>query len=807
MQTLMQDLRYGARTLLKNPGFTLIAVITLALGIGANTAIFSVVNAVLLRPLPFPEHERLMQMFLNNPETASGRAGYGNADFQALRERNQSFAQVAAISPGNRFSLTGGGAPEQVIGAGVTAEFFDVLGVRPQRGRTFLAGEDKPGSPRTVVVSHGFWEKHLGSNPNAVGQTVTLNNESFTIIGVTPPDFRFTMFGPAELWTALQLNPPRGRPPYFLRVIGRLKPGVSAPQAQAEVSAIGDQVQQQYSNSKPKVARVESFKRAIVGDAQLSLSVLLGAVFFVLLIASVNVANLLLARATEREREMAVRAALGASRLRLIRQALTESVLLALIGGALGWLLAQWGVDLIVALSPENLPRFDEISVDGRVLGFTLLMTCFSGLVFGLAPALQSSQVDVHTTLKEGGRSGSASFGRRRLRELFIVSEFALALVLLVGAGLMIRSFLQLQRVNPGFAPDRVLTAQIVLPQNGYREADKVGAFQQQLVQRVQALPGVQAASVSMSLPPDLLVMRNPFAVEGQAPESGQSQPTADQLLVSPDYFRTLGIQQQAGRVFTDTDNANAPPVVIINETLARQYFPHQDPVGKRLQTGDYRPTGQWLTIVGVVSDVKYSGLHEAMQPALYTPWFQQGIWSRSMYLAVKAGGDPLSLAGAVRNEVWALDRNLPVSQIKTMDQLMSDAVAEPRVYTLLLGVFGAVALLLAAVGIYGVMAYAVTQRTHEIGVRLALGAQTRDVLKLVVKQGMTLTVIGVAVGMVASFALTRLMKTLLFGVGATDPLTFVAVALLLAFIALLACWIPARRATKVDPMIALRCE
>jgi putative ABC transport system permease protein len=806
MQTLWQDLRYGARMLLKKPGFTLIAVLTLALGIGANTAIFSVVNAVLLRPLPYSESERLMQIFLNNPETASARGGYGNADFQALRERNQSFEKIAAISPGNSFSLTGGGSPEQVVGAVVTAEFFDMLGARPRRGRTFLAGEDKPGSPRAVVVSHGFWKKHLSSNPDAVGQTVTLNNESYTVIGVMAPDFRFTAFGPAELWTALQLPPPRVRPPYSLRVIGRLKPGVSAEQAQAEVNAIANQIQQQYPRSTPKVARAEPFKHAIVGDAQLSLSLLLGAVFFVLLIASVNVANLLLARATEREREIAVRSALGASRLRLIRQALTECALLALLGAMLGWLLAQWGVDLIVSLSPENLPRFDEISVDMRVLGFTLLMACFSGLVFGLAPALQSSQVDLNTTLKEGGRSGAEGSRRNRLRSLFIVSEFALALLLLVGAGLMIRSFLRLQRVNPGFAPDRVLTAEIVLPQSSYREAARVGAFQRQLLQRVQALPGVESASVSMALPPNLLIMRNPFALEGPAPPPGQSLPLAEQVLVSPDYFRTLGIQQLAGRAFTDADDANAPQVVIINETLARQYFPQQDPVGKRLQTGDYSPRGPWLTIVGVVADVKYSGLNEPPQPALYTS-FQQNLWWRSMFLAVKADGDPLGLVNAVRNEVWAVDRDLPVSQIKTMDQLMSDAVAEPRAYTLLLGALGAVALLLAAVGIYGVMSYAVTQRTHEIGVRMALGAQSGAVLRLVVGAGMKLALLGMAIGLLAAFALTRLMSKLLFDVSATDPVTFALIALLLMGVAFLSCYLPARRATKVDPMTALRWE
>jgi putative ABC transport system permease protein len=433
-------------------------------------------------------------------------------------------------------------------------------------------------------------------------------------------------------------------------------------------------------------------------------------------------------------------------------------------------------------------------------------MTCFSGLVFGLAPALLSSRVDLNTTLKEGGRSGAEGFRRNRLRSLFIVSEFALALLLLVGAGLMIRSFLRLQRVNPGFAPDGALTAQIVLPQSRYREAARVGAFQRELLQRVQALPGVQAASVSMSLPPDLLMMRNPFAPEGQSPSPGQSLPLADQLLVSPDYFRTLGIQQLAGRAFTDADDASAPQVVIINETLARQYFPNQDPVGKRLQTGDYSPKGPWLTIVGVVADVKYNGLNEGAQPTLYTA-FQQNLWWRSMFLAVKAGGDPLGLVNAVRNEVWAVDRDLPVSQIKTMDQLMSDAVAEPRAYTLLLGALGAVALLLAAVGVYGVMAYAVTQRTHEIGVRMALGAQSGAVLRLVVGAGMKLALLGMAIGLLAAFALTRLMSKLLFDVSATDPVTFALIALLLMGVALLSCYLPARRATKVDPMAALRCE
>ena len=806
MKTLIQDLRYGARMLLKKPGVTFVVVFTLALGIGANTAIFSVVNAVLLRALPYPEPDRLMQIHLNNPDTPNGTGGYGNADFAALREGNQSFERVAAISPGNRFSLTGGGEPEQVVGAVVSADFFDVLGVRTERGRTFLADEDKPGSPRTVVVSHSFWEKHLHADANAVDQTVMLNGESYTIIGVLPREFRFAAIGPSELWTTLSIGAPVARPPYYLRVIGRLRPGISEPQAQADADAIASQVQQQYPNSKPKVPRAVSLKQAIVGDAGLSLSVLLGAVFFVLLIASVNVANLLLARATEREKEMAVRAALGASRWRLIRQALTESTLLALIGGTLGWLLALWGTDLLIALSPESLPRIDEVSVDRQVLGFTMLITLLSGVFFGLVPAIKGSRSDLNATLTAAVRGTTEGSHHKRLRGLFVVSEFALALTLLICAGLMIRSFMQLQRVNPGFNPDRVLTSIIVLPQSRYREQSKVGAFQQQLLQRVAALPGVEAVSTSMSLPPNRLMMHNPFVVEGFEPASGQPQPTAEQLLISPDYFRTLGIRLRAGRVFGDADNSTAPQVIIINQTLARQYFEDQDPIGRRMQTGDYRPSNPWLQIVGVVDDVKYTGLHEVPQPTIYTP-FMQNLWWRSMYLSVRTAGDPLSAVNAVRNEVWAIDRDLPVSQIKTMDQLMSASVAEPRVYTLLLGLFGAVALLLAAVGIYGVMSYGVTRRTHEIGVRLALGARNSDVLKLILMEGMRLAAVGVVSGLAASLVLTRLMKSLLFGVSATDPLTFAGIALVLAAVALLACYLPARRATKVDPMVALRYE
>jgi putative ABC transport system permease protein len=806
MENLFQDLRFGLRALLKNPGFALVAVITIALGIGANTAIFSVVNTVLLNPLPFPEQDKLVVVSLVNPQSETRRSGFGNADFLAVKERNQSLEKVAAyFSPRNGFNLTGGETPEQVTGAMVTADFFDVLKVNPQLGRAFFPDEDQPGKERTVVVSHKFWQNRLGANPQAVNQSIMLNNESFTVVGVMPADFRF-MTGTSEFWAVMQLPPPQFRPPYYLNCIGRLKAGITQEQAQADLSAIANQLQQQYPNSTFTSVTTRTLKKAIVGDSELALLVLLGAVFFILLIASVNVANLMLARATGREKEIAIRAALGASRWRLTRQVLTESLLLAFIGGVLGLLLAMWSVDLLIALSPENLPRLEEVGLDKRVLLFTFSISMLSGLLFGLAPAIQSSRANLNATLKEGGRSAMESFGRRRLRNLLVISEFALALTLLVGAGLMIRSFLTIQKVNPGFNASNVLTMQVNLPQAKYREPAKNAAFQQQLLQRLESLPGIEAAAVSMALPPNLLIMHNPFTVEGQPPAPGEAPNLAAQLLISPDYFRTLGIRLQAGRNFSDTDNQDAPSVVIINHTMARRYFPDQDPINKRLQTGDYDPQNPYATVVGVVDDVKYSGLNEEVEPTMYTP-FLQNLWWRSMYLAVRTSGAPSGFASLVRNEVWAIDRDLPVSNIKTMDQLMSESVSEPRVYTTLLGVFGALALVLASVGIYGVMSYTVTQRTHEIGIRSALGARQSDVMKLILRQGMGLALIGVGIGLAASLALTRLMETLLFGVSATDPLTFAVIALLLTGVALVACYLPARRATKVDPMVALRYE
>jgi putative ABC transport system permease protein len=799
-----QDLRYGLRSLRKNPGFTTIAVITLALGIGANTAIFSVVNGVLLRPLPYPEPERLVMVYATSLQASQKKIPLCAADFLDWKSQNQICESLAAFST-NRFNYTGGDYPERIEGAWVTADFFSTIGVQPALGRAFLPDEDQPQTPQTVVISDRFRRRYLGSIPNVIDQQITLNAKAYTVIGVMAPGFSFPEKD-TELWAVEKLAPTR-RGPYYMWGLGRLSPGATLEGSQSEMDSIARRVQDQINSpTRDWTWTSISLAERIVGNIRPALLVLLVAVLFVLLIASANIANLLLARATVREREMSVRIALGASRARLLRQLLTESLLLAVVGALAGLPLAIWGVRLLVALSPADLPRSQEISIDGRVLGFTLLVALVCGLIFGLAPALQSSRLNLNESLKEGGRSGTDGSGKRRMRNALVVTEIAFSLILLVGAGLMIKSFMKLQSVSPGFKPDHILTMHLTLPRVKYDTDEKITSYYRQLIERVAAVRGVEAAGLSLSLPPNNLEVSDSFTIEGKPWPPGTSEPFVPILFTSPEYFSALGIPLLEGRFFNATDKESSPLVVIINQTLAERYFPDESPIGKRFRTGGAeRPRNPWMEIVGVVGDVKYSGLDAKPEPAYYVP-LTQNAW-RSAYLVARASLNPSSLLPELREQIWALDKDMPIAKVATMDQLLAESVAQPRFRTLLLGIFGALALVLASVGIYGVISYSVTQRTHEIGIRMALGAQARDVIKLVIKQGMAFTVVGVAIGLAASFALTRLMESLLFEVSTTDRATFACVAALLVAVAFLACWIPARRASRVDPMVALRYE
>ena len=810
---MIQDLRYGIRTFLKNPGFTAIAVITLALGIGANTAIFSVVNAVLLRPLPFRDPAKLMMVRVfdvrnNNQSSAS----YPN--FVDWRAESRSYERLAVFRTRN-FALTGGGEPARVIGAVVSADLFALLGVMPSLGRDFRPEEDRAGAG-VVILSHGLWQRRFNADPRALGRNITLNNQIFSVIGVAPAGFQFPIGAdPVDLWTTIGLDmaTPDGSPGMaaqrglgYLRVIGRLKPQVTVAQAQAEMDAIARRLEKRYpdDNAHQGIRLIPAHEH-LVGDVRRPLLTLFGAVGCVLLIACANVANLLLARATVRHREIAIRAALGASRGRVVRQLLTESVLLALAGGVCGALLALWGTDLLVALSPKDIPRLHEIGADGRALGFTLLISLLTGVVFGVAPALQASKMELTKALKENGRGGDGA-RRNRFRAALVIAEVAVALVLMVGAGLLTGSFWRLTQVNPGFDPRNALTLRLNLPDNKYPMPQRVEFFQR-LQSRLEKLPGVSAASATWFLP---LSGTNPslgLDIEGRAAAPGERH-EIDSHFIMPNCFRALGIRLVKGRDFTALDDARGRPVVIINEAFQRRFFPNEDPLGKRIRPRVSTEPGdpEMREIIGVVGDVRHRGLAAEAQPVIYLSYAQLPI-SGSMTFALRAESDPLGLINAARAEVRALDKELPVYEVETLDHYFAAAVAPSRFNAVLLTIFGGAALLLTAIGLYGLTSYAVTQRSHEIGLRIALGAQIRDVLTLVVTQGMKPALAGVIIGLSAAFGLTRLMKGLLFGVSAADPLTFIMTALALMSVALLACYIPARRALKVDPMMALRRE
>jgi putative ABC transport system permease protein len=805
-------MRYGIRMLVKNPGFTIVAVLALTLGIGADSAIFSVVNAVLLRPLPYPESERLV--FLSERSQVLEGMSIAYPNFLDWREQNNAFESIGVYRR-QSYNLTGSGEPERLVAGQVSADLFTALRVSAARGRVFTNDEDKPGATPVVVLSDGLWKRRFGGDPGIIGQNLTLDGTGFTVIGTMPSGFLFP--SRAEMWTpvGLQAKDPgwesRGNHP-GLYAMARLKPGITVEQAREDMEIVATNLEKQYPNSNTgNSATITPALENIVHDIRSALLVLLSAVGFVLVIACANVANLLLARATNRQREIAIRTALGASRTRIIRQLLTESMLLSFAGGALGLLLALAGVRLIVAISPNSIPRAAEIGLDQRVLVFTVAVSVLTGIIFGLAPALQASKPDLNETLKEAGRG---STGRRHiLRSALVVSEVALTMVLLIGAGLMIRSFYHLQRVDPGFVPDNLLTFNVALPQKKYAEGQQRINFYQQLLQNLRALPGVESVGMATGLPLGNNGWQSGFWIEGR-PEPPQGQrPLTEVAFVSPDYFDTMRMTLLSGRNFTEQDVKpptpadpqhpafTAPTVTIIDEEFARRYWPDGDPLGQQITFW-----GSKVSIVGIVRRVKMEGLStDSNRVQSYYPYLQNP--GGSMSIVVRTTGDPASLSNVVRQQVLAIDPDQPIYGVQTMGEIWEDSIAPDRLLLMLLGTFAAVALVLAGVGIYGVMAYSVTQRTHEIGIRMALGARQSNVLGMVIRQGMTLAVAGLAIGLGGAWLATRAMASLLFGVSATDPTTFALISLVLTGVALGACFVPARRATKVDPMIALRYE
>ena len=807
-ETLLQDLRYSLRKLRRDRDFTLTAAFTLALGIGANTAMFSVINAVLLRPLPYPDSHQLVLTFLADATGSSSRSSYGVADYLATRDNQKSFSHFAAIGLGqNSFTYTGASEPQRVRGTPATGQFFAVLEVQPLLGRTFNPASEVPGQPREVVLSFRFWQSQFGADPTIIGRSMMLDGQPYSIVGVMRSDFHFGPRDNDEIWPLLQLGPIAVRPPYWLAPLGRLQPGVTPAQAEADLSRIAEHEQRFFPKSSYDRVSIVPMKAFLVRNSRLALVTLQGAVLLVLVIAIVNVANLQVARASTRERELAIRTALGAGRSRLTRQLLTESLVLAAIGGGAGFFLAHWGVRALLTLAPVALPRMGEVTVDSRVLLVSTILSVLSGIFFGLVPAFRGSGNRMGQGLKSTAGSGQPA-ARHRILGILVVAEFTLALILLTGAGLLARSFEHLLTATPGFSPQHLITMQLALPDARYPQEAQVADFYRQLLERLEALPGVQSAGISMSLPPNLLALTNPFRTPAEPIVPGKELHAAEEIAVSPGYFRTLGVPLIGGRFFVDADRARSDQILIINQTLARQYFPNQDPVGQRLQTGDADERSPWETIVGVVGDVKYQGLDAKPEPTIYVPYFEKGwtSWSREMFLVLRTTSSE-ALMPAVRETVWSMDKQLPIASVRTMDALLADSIGQPRFRTVLLGLFAALSLILAAAGIYGVISYSVQQRTSEFGIRMALGADVSDVLRLVLARGAKLALLGVAIGAPAAFMLARFMSSLLFGIAPADPLTFAAVTGLLLLVAISACYIPARRAMRIDPMAALRYE
>ena len=808
MNTLIRDLRYGIRLLSKNPGVTAIAVLTLALGIGANTAIFSFTDAILLRPLDFKNVDRLVMVWTGSRGTFD-RENVSPADYVDWKNQNNAFEYLTAINWWD-VNLTGSGEPERVQGFEVSPDFFKALDEQPVSGRTFVPEEDQPGRNQVVVLSYDLWQRRFALDPNIVGQTIMLDGRGFTVVGVMPKDFEWPTT--AELWTPLVLSNEdlSSRARHYLRVMGRIKPDVTLAQADAEMNVIARRLEQQYPDTNKNLGVNLARLPGQTSDdfARPFLLALMGAVGFVLLIACANVANLQLARATGRTKEIAIRAALGATRWRIVRQLLSESVLLAVLGALFGLLMAIWGADLIKAAIPQDQAKYitglKHMGINGRVLAFTIVVALLTGLISGLAPALQTSKPDMNETLKEGGRALTG--GRGRLRNLLVVSEVALALVLLVGTTLMVKGFARMvENQKQGFDPTGVLTMRLTLPDSKYKERHQRRAFYDQVLERVAALPQVESAGVVGSVPSSGNWSIAEFTIEGRPAQDPSEKFAADFQAVSAGYFRALRIPLVDGREFGTQDGESTTPVVIISQNLARRFWPDEDPIGKRIELGSASIGKRSCTIVGVAGDVRAFMFDKGPRLTLYVPYTQSPRWTTGLVL--RTHGDPMNAVASVRAQLREVDPNQPLYEIKTMEAVISDHVSGIRLSAALMAIFGLVAIVLAAVGVYSVMAYSVTQRTREIGIRTALGAQPRDLLKLVVGQGMTPALIGVAIGLAASFAMARAISGLLFGITATDPIMFVAVAALLMSVALLACFIPARRAMKVDPMVALRYE
>ncbi|MFL6257621.1 MAG: ABC transporter permease [Pyrinomonadaceae bacterium] len=808
MTTLWKDIRFGTRSLLKSRAFTFITVLTLALGIGANTAIFSVVNAVLLQPLPFKDPEQLVMVYAVNPRKAITQGEMAPADFAQLREQNTAFEQLSLLRY-QEITLTGQGEPDLVDAGLVSSNFFHLLGVEPVLGRNFLPEDEQGSQSRGVILSHGLWERRFGSNRSVIGQPLALDGKMYTVAGVLPADFEFPKANEQSstptLWvpTALEADALSDRRNHVLVGVGRLKKELTVGQAQAELKVLAARLEQQSPQSNAGWSMTPVLLREqVVGNTRTSLLVLFGAVGLVLLITCANVANLLLVRASARQKEIALRTALGAPRSRIIRQLLTEATLLALAGGVLGIFFAIWGVNMLVHVSPGYIPRVGEIGIDLWVLGFTILISVLVGLVFGLAPALQASAPDQNQTLKEGaGKGAGGGQGRTRTRAILVVSEVALSLMLLISAGLLIKSFVYLLNVSPGFNPDNLMTMNLSISPQKYSDPQQRANFYTQVIERVSALTGVRSVGATNHLPLGGGNSSISFIVEGRPlPGAGEAPPTTNWRAISPDYLRTMGIPLLRGRAITERDKED---VILISESMARRFWPQEDPLGKRIRLGGAGDGGQDATVVGVVGDVHHWGLEAEPLPQIYLTYLQDP--PAHMTFVVRSAGDPRALASSLRATVGALDKDLPVTNLRTMDEILADSVARRRFVMILFGAFAVLALLLAAVGIYGVISYYVAQRTQELGIRIALGARPLDIVKLVVGQSLLPTVAGIVLGLAVAFVVTRVMSSLLYGISATDPLTFIGMPLVLLGVALLATFIPARRATKVDPLVALK--